>query len=417
MTTALPSRTRWWRASLIALGAVVLLLVIGYVALTRAFPPARLTAMLADEVQAATGREFRINGGLSFQLLPTIAVVAKDVALGNAPWGSRKEMATVKQAAFEIAVAPLLHGQLHVLSVAVDGADVLVETDKQGRHNWVFAGRAKPAAATSTSGDATTVNLDRVLLSDSRITYRVGLTQLTRTIDIKSLQIVNQGEQTVLSAQFAGQRQQWKLDGKTGRYEALMRGEANWPFEAQLTADGAKLAARGSVDAAGTLRADVTVRIERAAALVPLLADAAALPMPIEASAKVQRSAVAVTADDVHLSVGTQSLNGRVKVRTDQAVPQIELDVTAASIDLSQWAIKKPATAPTPTAAAGPVFTDAPLPVITIRDTVRAFWPSSVDSRLNRSISSMTSIGMITELSSKLRRELGSWRRTLVSRM
>ena len=240
-----------------------------------------------------------------------------------------------------------------------------METDKQGRHNWVFAGRAKPAAATSTSGDATTVNLDGVLLSDSRITYRVGLTQLTRTIDIKSLQIVNQGEQTVLSAQFAGQRQQWKLDGKTGRYEALMRGEANWPFEAQLTADGAKLAARGSVDAAGTLRADVTVRIERAAALVPLLADAAALPMPIEASAKVQRSAVAVTADDVHLSVGTQSLNGRVKVRTDQAVPQIELDVTAASIDLSQWAIKKPATAPTPTAA-GPVFTDAPLPVITL---------------------------------------------------
>jgi hypothetical protein len=37
MTTALPSRTRWWRASLIALGAVVLLLVIGYVALTARF--------------------------------------------------------------------------------------------------------------------------------------------------------------------------------------------------------------------------------------------------------------------------------------------------------------------------------------------------------------------------------------------
>src|SRR5882672_186862 len=101
MTDTLPGRRRWWRIALIALGTVVLPLAVAYVALSRAFPPARLAALLADEVQAATGREFRINGGLSFQLLPTIAVVAKDVALGNAPWGSRKEMATVKRAAFE----------------------------------------------------------------------------------------------------------------------------------------------------------------------------------------------------------------------------------------------------------------------------------------------------------------------------
>ena len=280
--------------------------------------------------------------------------------------------------AFEIAVAPLLHGQLHVLSVAVDGADVLVETDKQGRPNWVFDESAKPAAATSTSGDPTTVDLDRVLLSDSRITYRVGLTQVTRTLDIKALQIVTQGEQTLLSAQFAGERQQWKLEGKTGRYEALMRGEANWPFEAQLTADGARLTASGSVDGADTVRANVTLRIEKAAALVPLLANAAALPMPIEASAKMQRSVAAVTIDDVRLSVGTQSLNGRVKVRTDQAVPQVDLDVTAASIDLSQWGIKKVASASTPTAA-GPVFTDTPLPAITLPE-----FPVHANVRLDR---------------------------------
>ena len=51
------------------------------------------------------------------------------------------------------------------------------------------------------------------------------------------------------------------------------------------------------------------------------------------------------------------------------------------------------------------------------REKVRAFCPSSVDSRLNRSISSMTSMGMRTLFSWKLRRLFGSWRRTLVSRM
>ncbi len=163
MTAPLPKRTRWWRIALIALAALVLLLAIGYVALIRAFPPERLAALLADEVQAATGREFRIGGGLSFQLWPTIAVVAEQVTLGNAPWGTRKEMATIKRAAFEVAVSPLLRGQLHVLRVAVDGADVLLETDKQGRPNWIFAKSAKPAEATPPSGE-----IDRAAAGEPR---------------------------------------------------------------------------------------------------------------------------------------------------------------------------------------------------------------------------------------------------------
>jgi uncharacterized protein involved in outer membrane biogenesis len=370
MTVPLPSPSRWWRIALIVLGALVALLAIGYVALTRAFPPQRLTAMLADEVQAATGREFRIAGGLSFQLLPTIAVVAKDVSFGNAPWGSRKEMATVKRAAFEVAVAPLLHGQLHVLSVAVDGADVLLETDKQGHPNWIFAGsdkasRAAPAASGATAPPS--VNLDRLQLSDARIAYRVGLTQATRSVDIKSLEIVSRGEQTVLSTQFAGEHRQWKLDGKTGRYAVLLQGDSDWPFEAQLSADGAKLTANGSLDTAGTLHATMTARIDKAVALVPLFADAAALPMPIDVSAKLQRSASAVTADAVRLSISGQSLTGKMTVRTDQPTPRIEIDVAASSLDLAQWGVGKPTAAAKPAPAnKGPVFADTPLPAITL---------------------------------------------------
>ena len=368
MTATLPSRRHWWRIALVVLGAVILLLAVAYVALTRAFPPSRLAALLADEVQAATGREFRIAGGLSFQLLPAIAVVAQDVSLGNAPWGSRREMATVRRAAFEVAVAPLLQGQLHVLSVAVDGADLLLETDQQGHPNWIFSERAKSTDASPAPGSANAplaVNLDRLLLSDARIAYRVGLPQITRTVDIKALEIVSQGEQTVLSAQFAGQHRQWKLDGKTGRYEALARGEADWPFEAQLTADGAKLTASGSLEHGGTLRAALTARIDKAAVLAPVLTDATAVPMPIDASAKLLRSAAVLTFDAVQLSVGGQSLSGKAMVRTDQAKPRVELDVASESIDLAQWGLKKRASTPASTAEA-PVFADTPLPSITL---------------------------------------------------
>src|SRR5512144_84869 len=279
VTTPSPKRT-WWRIALVALGAVILLLGGVYVALVRAFPPARLAALLAEQVQTATGREFRIGGALSLQLLPTIAVVARDVSLGNARWGTRPEMATVKRAAFELAVAPLLHGELHVLSIDVDGADVLLETNEQGHPNWVFAESAQRKPSSDVVGQPPAVRLDQLSLSDAHIAFRVGLTKVAHAIDIESLQVVNDGERNGVAARFAGRHRAWRLDATMGRYEALVLGQSDWPFDVQLSSDGAKLAATGSLDTRGTLRAKVSAQIDNAAALAPLLGDTTALPLP-----------------------------------------------------------------------------------------------------------------------------------------
>lgn len=353
---------------MIVLGAAVLLFGGAYVALLHAFPAQRLTTLLAEQVHTATGREFRIGGKLSLQLLPTIAVVAEDVAFGNAPWGSRKEMATVKRAAFEVAVSPLLRGELHVLSVDVDGADVLLETGERGQANWIFGEHDKPTAQ-APSGTTPQVRLDRFSLSDSRIAFRVGLTKAAHALDIDALQVVSQGDRVALSARFAQQRS-WRLEGTSGRYEALARGQADWPFDLRLVGDGARLAASGSLDPGGSLQAKVTVRVDNAAALAPWF-DAAALPMPIEGNAELTRTATAVSADAVQLSVGGQSMSGKVTVHTRPAGPRIELSLAAPTIDLARWGIGQPAasaSAPSP-ASHEPLFADTPLPTIALPGT------------------------------------------------
>ena len=135
------------------LGGVVLLLVIAYVALNQAFPPERLAAMLSEQVRKTTGRDFAVRGALSIRLLPRIGVAADDVVLGNAPWGTRKDMLGVQHARFDIALWPLLQGLVDITSVSFDGVDLLLETDRNGVGNWAM-GRdgdnnapAQPAAA------------------------------------------------------------------------------------------------------------------------------------------------------------------------------------------------------------------------------------------------------------------------------
>jgi hypothetical protein len=64
------SGRRWPRILAIGLALLALGLGAAYVTLSRMFPPARLAELLAAEVKAATGRDFRIGGDLSIRLLP-----------------------------------------------------------------------------------------------------------------------------------------------------------------------------------------------------------------------------------------------------------------------------------------------------------------------------------------------------------
>lgn len=119
--------------------SLITLCVVGYFIFVAAFPVSRIASLLADQVKTATGRDFHVNGELSIRLFPTLAVVANDVVLSNAEWGTHPEMLRFHRAAFEVALRPLLDGEIRVLDVTVDGAEVLLETDGRGNANWVFS--------------------------------------------------------------------------------------------------------------------------------------------------------------------------------------------------------------------------------------------------------------------------------------
>ncbi len=220
------ARRRWGRIAAIVLGVIVLLVAALYATVVIAFPPARLAQLLADEVTAATGRDFRIGGELSISVVPTIAVRAEDIVLGNIEGGSRPEMARVRRAAFELSLEALLQGKVRILRVDVEDADLLLETDAAGRGNWQFTPRvtAEPAARAASGADATELafKLDRLVLANMHIAYRDRAHPAAPAIDIESLDLVAQGEQVELAAAIAVAGQHWKIDGRVGRLASLL---------------------------------------------------------------------------------------------------------------------------------------------------------------------------------------------------
>ena len=357
---------RWSRLLLSMLGGIVLLLVIAYVALNQAFPPERLAAMLSEQVRKTTGRDFAVRGPLSIRLLPRIGVAADDVVLGNAPWGTRKDMLVVQHARFDIALWPLLQGLVDIASVSFDGADLLLETDRNGVGNWAMGregDNSTPAPAGGSSAPLR-LHLSSLTLSNAKLAYRDGRSGSTQQVTVPKLALELAGTGQALSATLDSGAQRWQLKGQIGSLADLALNEADWPFDLQLTGDGATAAAKGLLRR-GTppraLEADISASLSKAAALTPWVAAAARLPLPAELKGRLSYGPQSLRIDGLQLSLAQQQLSGQLKAQGGNPW-RIDAQLSSPSIDLARWLPSRAAAGTSPAQSSNQrVFGDTPL--------------------------------------------------------
>ena len=81
------------RKLLIGVGILVLLLVVAVIAIPLFVSVDSLKAELVTKVKDATGRDLRINGKVSFSVVPSLALEAQDVSFSNPPGAASPDMA------------------------------------------------------------------------------------------------------------------------------------------------------------------------------------------------------------------------------------------------------------------------------------------------------------------------------------
>jgi uncharacterized protein involved in outer membrane biogenesis len=361
----LPTR-RFWRIFAATLGSAVLLIAIALAVLRIVLPPQQLSQWLAEHVSAASGRDFRIHGDLSVRILPTIAVVADDIELANADWGSRPEMVKLRRAAFEVELWPLLQGVTRILGISVEGVDLLLETDAQGRVNWAF-GRPGTVAEGRASVEDAAIELDRFSVTDALIRYNDARSGKTYALVIPTLHAESIGAGTHVVAEFEIGQRRWQLEGEVGRFGTLFAGQEDWPYELRLATAGATGTASGQIGTgrhAGTLQSKSTVRIDDAAVLAGLVPDPAAIPLPLELSGVLQRTTEALRIESMRLSLAGQAVEGKVTLHTGQPRQHIEAELSSPAIDIANLRRgQHDRSGPTPAAGPpGPLFGNKPLP-------------------------------------------------------
>ena len=102
------------------------------------------------------------------------------MSFANAPWGSKPEMAKIGVFGADVQLIPLLSKEIKINRIVLEDAEILLETDKQGRGNWVFdaPGAAKappagtPAPSSQPSQAAPLPHVGEVLIKNFTLTYR-----------------------------------------------------------------------------------------------------------------------------------------------------------------------------------------------------------------------------------------------------
>lgn len=350
---------------LIGLGILVLVVLVIAVAAPFFIPVDTFKNQLEQRAEAATGRKLTIAGPVKISLLPSAAVVAKDVHFANPAGYSDADMATLANLEVKLKVLPLLSGEVVIDSFVLDKPVIHLETDKQGRPNWQFAKASaekpsEPQDQAQTKGQANNggglddLRLDNVRLNDGRITYRdqqSGANYVADAINVK-LALPNLDSSFRADGGLSWNGKPVKLTVDLANPRAMLDGKGS-ALSFNVNADLARFDFKGNASNGDPAKVDGTLdlnipNVRSLAAWVgqPLTVPGSGLG-PFELKGKLVAAGPKVSFSGAELSLDAIRAHGDVNLDASGKVPYVKAKLETNTLDLNPYL--PPSTAPSST--------------------------------------------------------------------
>lgn len=133
---------------------VVLLLVVAYI--TFVIDPNDYKDDIALQASKATGRDIELTGDLSISLFPWLGFELGQVSVGNAA-GFGGDFARITNAGAAVKLLPLLSKSVEIQEVLLDGMQLNLQVDANGRDNWSDIGAGSDSPGTTADNGSTQI--------------------------------------------------------------------------------------------------------------------------------------------------------------------------------------------------------------------------------------------------------------------
>jgi AsmA protein len=388
------------------IGVLVCALLVGVWLLVN---PNHYKARIAAAVKESTGRELQLTGDIKLSVFPWIALELGPATLGNPPGFSEEPFLSFAHASVRVKLLPLLRERLEVARVEIEGLNVRLRKNAEGRGNWQDAElNAPPVAKAEADHDAPRAwtPFARLSVLHGRLSYagttveninlETGSSAADQVIPVRATFDANRGipgEQISMNAQFNlsedAQALQWQIAAVNFSGTLTRPGSdrpTHWDLSAPalqvnltqqtlavpaFTMSYAGAHVNGQVSATHILD-DVSLKgsailaplvlrefAPRLGVILPTTRDAKALSA-LSATTYFAYGANAVSLSNVALRLDDTQLQGNIQFHTG-GKGAIEFDLWADQVDLDRYRAPQGATAGPPAAADGADRSPTPL--------------------------------------------------------
>jgi AsmA family protein len=340
-------RWKWIKWVLGIFVVLIMALVIIVYAVLSSYDFNSLKPKIAGAVKEATGRELILAGDIELDIGLFPSLVFEDVSFQNAPWGSRPDLAKIRRFEVQVALLPLITGNIEVKRLVLMEPDILIETDKTGTFNVEFENTKKvPPVGTEEGAPAKEIKLPALAFKEVRIekirlTYKDGPTGKSHSMKLESLTTGAADMDSPISLVLKGSYNDnpFEVKGTLGPIAALTDPERSWSLKLKAKAGGAAVTADGSImDPMNGKGISLAVTVEgRSVSDIAKLANAAGVPDigPFTAGFKISDPAVnTYKISDLRITLGANKLDGSMEISLAGSRPRLKAVLSSRRLDL-----------------------------------------------------------------------------------
>jgi hypothetical protein len=196
----------------------------------------RFKPIIVDQVKNATGRELKLGGDIDLAVGPRPALVVDGMVFQNAPWASYPHMVKVKRFEIQVALIPLLFGEIEVKRLVVIGPEVFIESGPSGQWNVYLRKEDKAPVKAENEGPDTWLSLfyfRDLQITEGRVTYLDHRHGRSHTMMMQSLRARATTPQTPIEVSLKGVygKHEFMVEGTAGSLAGLFHADKTWPLK------------------------------------------------------------------------------------------------------------------------------------------------------------------------------------------
>ncbi len=318
-----------------------------------------LKPRISRVVRELTGRELTLRGNIQLKIGLRPALTVEDAHLENVSWGSRPELVKINRLELQVALLPLIRGDIEVRRFVLVEPDILLERDNSGTWNIGFK-REKGEAEAGVKGEVTSGEwglplfaLNQLQIKKGRLIFKDGRSAKTYSVALHSVSAAAANNESPVSIKVKGayRERSFEVAGTLGALTSFADPDKAWPLNlvgktgrATVSADGViKDLAKGRnfsfvVKTEGQSTADITDLIN-----IPQIPDL----RPFKVTGRVSETNGKLSIENLNAHMGSEALAkvhmvGAIKEPRAKRGIDLKVDIRGKDLTTLEKLLKRP---------------------------------------------------------------------------